>query len=168
MVLACNDEKSHLNFEDIKTKDQGMTQRKIYRNGLYITKWSEVQEAHFSGKQCALHCSVVEPGENKFVYHLSEGKTHDACFVHQVLEDIFDRWGIGSETVVIKSDNAPTQYNNKWAFQTNHSLADKYNVRIIRLYGAAGDGKRTFRGNVQFRSEIYIKKRDRQFGRLVW
>ena len=102
---------------------------------------SKVQEAHFSGKQYALHCSIVEPGENKFVYHLSDDTNHDPCFVHQVLEDIFENWGIGNETVVIKSDNAPRQYKNKWVFQIYHSLADKYNVRIIRLYGAAGHGK---------------------------
>ena len=102
---------------------------------------SEVQEAHFSGKQYALHCSIVEPGENKFVYHFSDDTTHDPCFVHQVLEDIFDRWDIKDETVLIKSDNAPTQYKNKWAFHSYQSLADKYNVRIVRLYGAAGHGK---------------------------
>ena len=27
----------------------------------------QVQDAHFSGKQYSLHCSVVEPGENKYV-----------------------------------------------------------------------------------------------------
>ena len=29
----------------------------------------EVQDVHFSRKQHSLHCSIVEPGENKYVYH---------------------------------------------------------------------------------------------------
>ena len=80
-------------------------------------------------------------GEVKFVYHLSDDTTHDPSFVQQVLEDIFDRWEIRDETIVVKSDNAPTQYKNKWAFESYSSLAKKYNVRIIRIYGAAGHEK---------------------------
>ena len=72
---------------------------------------------------------------------MSDDTTHDPSFVQQVLEDIFDRWEIRDETIVVKSDNAPTQYKNKWAFESYSSLAKKYNVRIIRIYGAAGHGK---------------------------
>ena len=36
----------------------------------------EVQDAHFSGKKFALHCSIVEPGEEKYVYNLSVDATH--------------------------------------------------------------------------------------------
>ena len=42
---------------------------------------------------------------------------------------------------MIKSDNAPTQYKDKGAFGSMHHLADKYNVTIIRVHGAAGHGK---------------------------
>ena len=69
----------------------------------------EVQDTHFSGKQYALHCSIVQPGDNTFVYHLSDDTTHDPSFVHHVLEEIFYRWNICNETIIIKSDNAPTQ-----------------------------------------------------------
>ena len=102
---------------------------------------SEVQEAHFSGKQYALHCAIAQPGKVKFVYHLSDDTSHDPSFVQQVLEDIFDRWEIRDETIVVKSDNAPTQYKNKWAFESYSSLAKKYHGRIIQIYGAAGYGK---------------------------
>ena len=45
-------------------------------------------------------------------------------------------------TVMIKPDNAPTQYKNKWAFGGSmQHLADKYNVTTIRVYDAAGHGK---------------------------
>ena len=46
----------------------------------------------------------MQPGEVKFVYHLSDDTTHDPSFVQQVLEDIFDRWEIRDETIVVKSD----------------------------------------------------------------
>ena len=55
---------------------------------------SEAQEAHFPGKQYALQCTIVQPAEVKFVYHLSDDATHDTSFMQQVLEDIFDRWEI--------------------------------------------------------------------------
>ena len=118
----------------IRERHEGRYIEINFSENIALKTKSEVQEAHFSGKQYALHCSIVEPGESKFVYHLNDDTTHDPCFVHQVLEDIFDRWGIGNETVVIKSDNAPTQYKNKLAFQIYHSLADKYNMRIAGLY----------------------------------
>ena len=59
------------------------------------------------------------------MYHLSDDTTHDPSFVQQVLEDIFDHWEIRDETVVVKGDNAPTQYKNEWAFEFYSSLAKK-------------------------------------------
>ena len=79
--------------------------------------------------------------KRSYVYHLSDDTGHDALFVDEVLEDIFQRWKIRDETIMIKSDNAPTQYKNKYAFSLYQNLANKYNVRIIRLYGAARHGK---------------------------
>ena len=54
---------------------------------------------------------------------------------------IFRQWDVCNETIILKSDNAPMQYKSKWAFHMYQQLADEYNVRIIRLYGAAGHGK---------------------------
>ena len=94
----------------------------------------EVQDAHFSGKHCSnysLHCPIVEPNKNKYVYHLHDDTNHDPVFVHEILENIFQRWDIKNETVIIKSDNVPTQYKNKYAFQSVFNLCNKYNVPII-------------------------------------
>ena len=41
---------------------------------------------------------------------------------------------------MIKSDNAPTQYKNKYAFNLVQILLSKYNVKITRIYGATGHG----------------------------
>ena len=41
----------------------------------------EFQDAHFSGNQYSLHCTIVEPGENKCVYHLSDDTNHDPVFL---------------------------------------------------------------------------------------
>ena len=67
----------------------------------------------------------MQPGEVKFVYHLSDDTTHDPSFVQQVLEDIFDHWVIRDETIVVKGNNTRTQYKNKWAFEFYSSLAKK-------------------------------------------
>ena len=44
----------------------------------------------------------------KYFYHLSDDTTHDPEFVHEVLVDLFDKFSIKNETIMIKSDNAPT------------------------------------------------------------
>ena len=97
----------------------------------------EVQTAHFSGKQQFLHRSIVidENDALSYVYHLSDDTAHDPTFVDEVLHDIFGRWNIRGETILLKSGNAWNQCKDKYAFGV------KYNVRIIRLYGAAGHGK---------------------------
>ena len=101
----------------------------------------EVQDAHFSGKQYSLHRSVVEPGTLKYFYHLSDDRTHGPEFVHEVLVDLFDKLSIKNKTTMIKSDNAPTQYKNKYAFNSMQTLSNDYNVKIVGIYGAAGHGK---------------------------
>ena len=97
----------------------------------------EVQTAHFSGKQQSLHRSIVidENDALSYVYYLSDDTAHDPTFVDEVLHDIFGRWNIRGETILLKSGNAWNQCKDKYAFGV------KYNVRIIRLYGAAGHGK---------------------------
>ena len=40
------------------------------------------QDAHFSEKQYSPHCSIVEPGKNKYVYHLSDDTNYDPVFVN--------------------------------------------------------------------------------------
>ena len=72
---------------------------------------------------------------------MSDDTTHDPSFVQQVLENIFYRLEFRDKAIVVKSDNAPTQYKDKWAFESYSSLAKKYSVRIIRIYGAAGHVK---------------------------
>ena len=51
----------------------------------------EVQHVPFSGKQHTLLCSIVETGENKYVYQVSDDTNHDPVFVNEVLDDIFKR-----------------------------------------------------------------------------
>ena len=49
---------------------------------------------------------------------MNDDTVHDSTFVNEVLEDIFSRWNIRDEIIIVKSDNAPTQYKNKNAFFT--------------------------------------------------
>ena len=101
----------------------------------------EVQDAYFLGKQYSLHRSIVEPGTQKQFYHLSDDSTPNPELVHEVLADLFDKLSIKNEIIMIKRDNALIQYKNKYAFNSTQTLSNDYNVKIIRIYGAAGHGK---------------------------
>ena len=101
-----------------------------FSKNLVLKPKHKVQDVHFSGKQYSLRRSIVEPYENKYVYHLSDDTNHDLVFLNEVLEDIFKHWNIKDKTIIIKGDNAPTKYKNKFAFQSMINLSDKYNIQI--------------------------------------
>ena len=68
-----------------------------------------------------------------------------------------------AESIVVKSDNGPTQYKNKWVFESYNSLAKEWRIRI---YGAAGHWK----GMIDVMSSFGVKsilKRD-IIGLDVW
>ena len=120
----------------------------------------EVQTAHFSEKQQSLHCSIVidENDALSYVYHLSDDTGHDPTFVDEVLNDIFGRWNIRNEKILLKSGNAGNQYEGKYAYAYYQNMADKYNVRIIRLYGAAGHGKGLIDAMSSFSVKLILRK----------
>ena len=174
----------------------------------------EVQSTHFSGKQFCRHCAIVQPGDIKYEYHLSDDTTHegdikyeyhlsddtmhegdikyeyhlsddtthegdikyeyhlsddtthDFVFVKKVLQDIFLEREIKDEAVIIKSDNAPTQYKHKHAFESLQELSGKFNVVILRIYGAAGHGKELIDSMSSFGCKS-ILRRD-IIGKDVW
>ena len=119
-------------FPIIKETFQGRYTELDFSENLAMKPKFEIQEAHFSGKQYTLHCGIVEPGERKYVYHRCDDTTHGATFVHFVLEDIFESRNGKKKNVLIKTDNAPTQYKNKYVFKSFQSLANKY-VAIVRV-----------------------------------
>ena len=115
------------------------TYRKVSASGQRKTSSSRCsllwQTIHF-------HCSLLEPpNPYKYIYHLSDNTTHDPSVVDTVLDDIFVLQKIRNEAVLIKTDNAPTQYKNKYAFGSYQRLADNFNCTIVKAYGAAGHGK---------------------------
>ena len=69
---------------------------------------NDVQTAHFLGKQQSVHCSIVidENDALSYVYHVSDDTGQDPTFIDEVLNDIFLRWNICNETILLKSDNA--------------------------------------------------------------
>ena len=99
------------------------------------------QNTHFSGKKFTLHCAIVETEGPKYIYHLSDGTTHDSFFVHHVLTDKITTRNINNQTIIIKSDNAPIHNKKKYAFKSMQHLPDTYNLRITRYFSAAGYGK---------------------------
>ena len=102
----------------------------------------EAQDAHFSGKQYSLHCMLLDPpNPYKYIFHLSNSTIHDYAIVDLVLRDVFDLQKWKNNTVIIKSDNCQEQYKDLNAFGSYQKLADDYNTKILRVYGAAGHGR---------------------------
>ena len=62
-------------FPIVKEPFQGTYIELDFSENIAIKSKFEVQGAHFSGKQYTLHCSIVDPGMNKYVYHLCDDKT---------------------------------------------------------------------------------------------
>ena len=112
-----------------------------FSENINVTEKHQAQEAHFSGKQYALHCTLMDPpGPHKFMYHLSDDTVHDPAMIDEVIKNIFERENINNEKILMKSDNAP-QYKNRYFFAKLQKISDFYNCVIVYIYGAAGNGK---------------------------
>ena len=105
-----------------------------FLQNLSLRPKDEVQFAHFSGKQFTLHCAIVEPTQYRYHFHISElisDTKQDPIFVDYVIKDIIEKYDIRNEDLWIQSDNAPSQYKNKYAFSFYQKLADEFKLRII-------------------------------------
>ena len=114
---------------NIKERHTGRYIKMNFSENIALKTKQEVQEAHFSGKHYTLYCSIFQPGDNKFVHHVSDDTIHDLSFVRQVLKDIFDRWNIRNEITIIKSDKAPAQYKKSRFY--NHILPQQTNTKFV-------------------------------------
>ena len=61
--------------------------------------------------------------------------------LNEVLEDIVKKWDIKHKTIMVKTDNAPTQNKNKTKFFYLQDIANRYDARIMKIFGEAGHGK---------------------------
>ena len=118
-----------------------------FSHNLALRPKHEVQSAHFSGKQFSLHCAIAEPFDRRYHFHDTK---HDSIFVDQVLRYLLTGYGISNEDLLIQSDKASFQYKNKNSFGLLLKLANEFNIRIIRTYGAAGHGKGAIDGMSSF------------------
>ena len=112
-----------------------------FSQNLSLRPKDEVQSAHFSRRQFTLYCAIVEPGDYRYHYHISNDTKHDPIFFDQVIRDVITKYNIRNKNLWIQSDNAPTQYKTKHAFRLYQNLADEFGLRVICTYGAAGHGK---------------------------
>ena len=128
-----------------------------YSENVKLHPKHEVHEAHYSGREHTLHCSIVEKdGSWKFVYHLSDDTNHDSVLTGTILEDIIIQNPeiIASGYLVVRTDNCPPQYKSLHTFQMMKELAIKYGIQISWFYGEAGHG----RGLVDAMSHFGVKK----------
>lgn len=97
----------------------------------------EAHSAHLNKVSTSLHCTVIheqdEDGivENKYVYHLSDSKTHDASYTFCVMI-LFQH---------LKSDNCSTQYESRHVFFRYKKLSMELRNTFIVYYGVSGHGK---------------------------
>ena len=59
-----------------------------YSENISCTPKFEPQDAHFSGKQVSLHCTVVHSPDvlkSQYAYHLSDIKRHDSAFTEKFI-----------------------------------------------------------------------------------
>ena len=59
-----------------------------FSQNLALRPDDEVQSAHFSGRQFTLHCTIVDPVDHRYHFHLSDDTNHDGVFVDHVIRDI--------------------------------------------------------------------------------
>ena len=112
-----------------------------FSQNLAIRLALEVQSAHFSNKQYTLHCAIAKPFDKQYHYHLSDDTKHDGIFDDHILRELIIHYNISNKDLRVQSNNASSQYKNKHSFGLQQSLADEFNLRIIRTYGVAGHGK---------------------------
>ena len=65
-----------------------------FSQNLALRPKDEVQSADFSGKQFILQCSIVNPVNNRYNFHLSDDTSHDGVFVDHVMRDIIAKYDI--------------------------------------------------------------------------
>ena len=145
-------------FPEMKSNYNGKYIELDFSQNLDLRPKVEVQSAHFSGKQFTLHCSIVNPVNNRYHFHLSDDTNHGGVFVDHVIRDIIAKYDIQTEDLWIQSDNASSQYKNKYSFTLLKKLASEFNLRIIRTYGAAGHGKGAIDGMSSFGVKNVLRK----------
>ena len=73
---------------------------------------------------------------------VNDDLTHDQAFVKVVIAEMLETLNMKpGETTSISSDNCTSQYKSSQHFHDLQTIATKYNIRIIRIYGVAGHGK---------------------------
>ena len=89
-----------------------------FSENISLVEKHQAQEANYSGKQYTLHCAWMHPpSPQKYIYHLSNDTNRNPAMLDEILRDIFNRFNIRDETLLLKSDNAPQQYKNRYFLQ---------------------------------------------------
>ena len=83
---------------------------------------------------------------------------HDGISVDQVLRGMISVCEIRNEDLWIQSDNAPSQYKNKIPFAFLQELANEFNLRIIRTYGASCHGEGVINATSSFDAKNALRR----------
>ena len=160
---AYHKHRTHVNnvstvFPEMKSAYDGKYIELDLSQNLSLRPKGEVQSAHFSGKQFTLHCTIVDPVDHQYHFHLSDGTNHDGVFLDHVIGDIINKYHIENEELWIQTDNASLQYENKQSLFLLKKLSEDFNLRIIRSYRVAGHGKGAIDGMLSFGVKNILRK----------
>ena len=129
----------------LAARDLGYIFHMDYSENISATPKEEPQDAHFSGKQTSLHCTVayLPDGNHQYQYHMSDDLGHDTTFTVHVVRDLLAQYSDykNYDLVRFKSDNCSVQYCCKNVFFQYSQLSQEINKPIIIYYGIAGHGR---------------------------
>ena len=105
----------------------------------------EPQDAHFSGKQTSLHCTVsyLPTNDHHYHYHISNNLGHESAYTINVLHDLLEEYPAALEypLIRIKTENCKVQYKCRYVFAAYSKLSKDINLPIIAYYGVPGHGR---------------------------
>ena len=115
-----------------------------FSENLSLPIWKKPQTMYWVRKQISLHCGVgmIQEGEDvQKIYfgHVSEDREHDQPCTALSIDDALTVLPV-SDTLFFRSDNA-SNFKSSQAFYDVQELANKWNINIVRVFGAAGHGK---------------------------
>ena len=117
-----------------------------YSMNIKMIEKNQVQSAHFSGKQKTLHDTLKRSSntDDKFLYlyYISDDTNHDSVMTIRIIRDLitYHPYVIEPGNLILRSDNAETQYKSLFVFKSLLNLANEYNIDITWFYGEACHG----------------------------
>ena len=103
----------------------------------------EPQDLQWSHEQITVHSGILKfKGEKSYHPYLSATRKHDQHFAQLCILEILRKVDFSENPyIVIEGDNCSYQYKSSAHFHGMQTLAKKFQVNVIRIFGIAEHGK---------------------------